>query len=376
MAGIYLHIPFCRQACHYCDFHFSTNLTLRGNICVSLEKELIAQQNYLGQEPVNTIYFGGGTPSLLFPAEVEAILNAIRSHFNVSTAAEITLEANPDDLSKEKLSELLVIGVNRLSIGIQSFDSEILKFLNRIHTAREAIQCVEHARSVGFKNLSVDLIYAIPGQSIEQWRSNINQALALEPEHLSSYALTIEEKTAFGNWQKKGTLKAVSEESAANEFEILMDELEKAGYEHYEISNFSKPNFQSRHNSNYWKGEHYLGIGPSAHSYNGISRQFNVSNNHTYLKSISEARIPFELEILTRENKINEYLFTSLRTSWGCNLSFLKSNLQYDLMATRSSYLRDLEKRELIRVSNDNISLTKKGKLFADQIASDLFTTV
>jgi oxygen-independent coproporphyrinogen III oxidase len=376
MAGIYLHIPFCRQACHYCDFHFSTNLTERANICAALEKELLIQHDYLAHEEVHTIYFGGGTPSLLSPGELDSILIAISSHFSVSPSAEITLEGNPDDLSREKLAALFAIGVNRLSIGIQSFDSEILKFLNRAHSSKQAIQCVEDARSVGFKNLSIDLIYAIPGQSMEQWKSNIDQALALKPEHLSSYALTIEEKTAFGNWQKKGILKAVPEENAADEFAVLMKKLEEAGYEHYEISNFSKPDFYSKHNSNYWRGENYLGIGPSAHSYNGVSRQFNVSNNHAYLKAILEHKTPFELEILTREDKINEYIFTSLRTSWGCDLSFLKSHLHYDLIAAQASYLKNLEDRKLIKLEGNNLRLTTKGKFVADQIASDLFTTV
>jgi oxygen-independent coproporphyrinogen-3 oxidase len=376
MAGIYLHIPFCKQACHYCDFHFSTNLELKQKICTALQQELLLQKDYLAKQEVNTIYFGGGTPSLLSTLEIKAILEAIRSTFLVSSAVEITLEANPDDLSLEKLTTLFANGINRLSIGIQSFEDETLRFLNRAHNSMEAKQCIEDAREVGFKNLSLDLIYAIPGQTIASWRENIKQALALNPEHFSTYSLTVEDKTVFGHQFKKGKLKTVSEDVAAEEFEILMNELSEAGYEHYEISNFCRPGFQSRHNSSYWKGAHYLGIGPSAHSFNGDSRQFNLSNNSLYLNSVSKGIVPFEKEILTRENKINEHIFTTLRTSWGIDLSFLKMELKYDLLNSQSVYIRDLEKRGLATLINGNLVLTNRGKLLADKIASDLFTAV
>ena len=375
MAGIYLHIPFCKQACHYCDFHFSTNLDQRDELVNSLVHEIELQANYLQHEAIDTIYFGGGTPSLLKATEIETLLRAIHSYHSVNPKAEITLEANPDDLKKVKIKEFYTLGINRLSIGIQSFEDTILKFFNRAHNSEEAIQCIEDARNAGYQNLSLDLIYAVPGQDHNQWIKNVEKAIQLEPEHISSYTLTIEEKTAFGKWAKTGKLKGVEEKFAAEEFEILMNHLEKAGYEHYEISNFCKPGFQSKHNSNYWKQAKYLGIGPSAHSYNGDSRQFNVSNNGAYLKAIKEDKVPFELEILSRENKINEYIFTTLRTSWGCDLSYLKESLGYDLVLNQSRYLHDLVKQGLIKLTEETVTLTHKGKFVADQIASDLFLT-
>ncbi len=375
MAGIYIHIPFCKRACHYCDFHFSTNLDSRGELVNALVKEIGLQANYLQREVINTIYFGGGTPSLLQANEIEVLLNQIHSHHVINPKAEITLEANPDDLSKAKINELYALGINRLSIGIQSFDDSILKFFNRAHNSEEAIQCINDAREVGFQNLSLDLIYAVPGQDHNQWIKNIQKAIQLGPEHISSYTLTIEEKTAFGKWAKAGKLKGVEEKFAAEEFELLMDHLGKAGYEHYEISNFCKPGYQSKHNSNYWKQSKYLGIGPSAHSYDGDSRQFNVSNNGLYQKSLNENKVPFEIEVLSRENKINEYIFTTLRTSWGCQLSYLKESLDYDLVLNQSGYLHDLTKQGLINLNEETIILTRKGKFVADQIALDLFLT-
>lgn len=373
MAGIYIHIPFCKQACHYCDFHFSTHQESRPELVDALIHEIDFQKDYLQKDEINTIYFGGGTPSLLHAGEIESLLNTIRALHSVSPKAEITLEANPDDLSKDKLRELYTLGINRLSIGIQSFDDTILKFFNRAHNARQAIQCVEHARNVGFENLSLDLIYAVPGQDHGQWIKNIEKAVALQPEHLSSYTLTIEDKTAFGKWAKAGKLKGVEDQFAAEEFEILMNQLAKSGYEHYEISNFCKPGFESMHNSNYWRQQKYLGIGPSAHSYNGDSRQFNVSNNIRYQKAIKGNQVPFEREVLSRENKINEYIFTTLRTSWGCRLSYLNTSFQYDLVSEQSAYLADLKNRGLIDLTGDLLRLTHKGKFVADQIASDLF---
>ncbi len=373
MAGIYIHIPFCKQACHYCDFHFSTNQLLTLQLCEAIVTELQLQKDYLNGEAVKTIYFGGGTPSLLTSKELEIILTAISRHFNIDARAEITLEANPDDLTAEKLLGLIQVGINRLSIGIQSFDPEVLKFLNRAHDAESALTCVSLARDAGFDNLSIDLIYSIPGQSNDAWRKNLNQAIQLSPEHISSYSLSIEEKTTFGHWQRTGKLKATDEELAAQQFEIVMEELELAGYEHYEISNFSKPGFHSRHNSSYWEQQYYLGVGPSAHSYNGNTRQFNVLNNHLYIKSLADHKISFELEILTAANKINEYIFTTLRTSRGCDLLKLKREHGYEIETINPGYLNKIIKNKLATVENDIIKLTRSGKLLADKIASDLF---
>jgi oxygen-independent coproporphyrinogen III oxidase len=373
MAGLYIHIPFCKQACRYCDFHFSTNQEQRTQLCKVIAKEIKFQNEYLDGERLETIYFGGGTPSILSASELEIIFSAIHANFTVASEAEITLEANPDDLTKEKLKELKQASVNRLSIGIQSFDDTTLKFFNRAHSSNQAIQCIEYAHEAGFNNLSLDLIYAVPGQEIGRWQKDVEQALALEPEHISAYSLTIEEKTAFGQWQKVGKIKPVDENGAARDFELLMDRLATKGYEHYEISNFCKPGFHSGHNSSYWKQRTYLGVGPSAHSFNGDSRQFNISNNHLYLKSMGEGSIPFEKEMLTRENKINEYIFTTLRTQWGCDLYYLKEQFDHDIKTNRS--LQSFIDQQFLYLKDSTIVLTRKGKLLADQIASDLFVS-
>src|SRR5258706_6908943 len=373
MAGIYLHIPYCKQACHYCDFHFSTQQDSRTPLVEAISLELALQKNYLDNEAIETIYFGGGTPSLLNEKELREIFDSIHKHFVVTDDAEITLEANPDDLSLENLQAIRKAGVNRLSIGIQSFDHDILNFLNRAHSAREAADCVDLARKVGFSNISLDLIYAIPSQNDDLWVKNIKRAIALSPEHVSTYSLTIEPKTVFGNWLKKGKLKIESDEAAARQMEILMDLLGHEGYEHYEISNFCQPNFYSRHNSSYWKQKKYLGIGPSAHSYNGSSRQYNIRNNSLYIQSLGQGKIPFEMETLSRANLINEYLLTTLRTSWGCDLGYLTKHFSFDLSVDRKKEIDQFQSLGLIEGKENVLVLTQKGKLLADKIAADLF---
>jgi oxygen-independent coproporphyrinogen III oxidase len=373
MAGLYIHIPFCKQACHYCDFHFSTNQAIKTTLVNAIADELIIQKDYLNGEGIKTIYFGGGTPSLLSDAELQTIFSAIHENFSVDVNAEITLEANPDDLSKDKLASIKNAGFNRLSIGIQSFDDVLLKFLNRAHSKQSAIQSVKDAASMGFNNISIDLIYAIPGLDSEAWKKNISQALELNPVHISSYSLTIEERTAFGRWSAAGKLKPIEDDIAAEQLEILMQELEIAGFDQYEVSNFGKPDFYSQHNSSYWKQEKYLGVGPSAHSFNGVSRQFNISNNHLYIKAIAKGEIPADFELLNREDKINEYLLTTLRTSWGCDLNFLKKEFSYDLIKNNIQYIDSLEHNRLVEVNKEVLKLTRAGKLLADKIASDLF---
>lgn len=375
MAGLYVHIPFCRQACHYCDFHFSTDTGPRLDLINALTHELALQKDYL-EEKINTIYLGGGTPSILNRGELDTLFSVIRTHFALAPHAEITLEANPDDLTKEKLEEIRDIGINRLSIGIQSFDDNLLKYLNRVHDANGARRCLEYVREAGFNNISIDLIYAIPGQSQKIWEETLQEALSFLPEHISSYGLTIEERTVFGNWSKRGKLHPMDEENSAQQFEILTDMLLQAGYVHYEISNFCKPGFHSRHNSNYWKQSRYLGIGPSAHSYNGDSRQFNIRNNASYVRSIIKGIVPFEREVLTRENKINEYILTTLRTEWGCDLSFLKQHLGDDLLHRCGDNLSLLQKNGLIMIGNGILLLSRKGKLLADKVAEDLMVSV
>lgn len=339
----------------------------------AMQREIELQQAYLEGEPLETIYFGGGTPSLLSVDELTDLLGSIRNLFTVSSNAEISLEANPDDLSTKKLEGFRRAGVNRLSIGIQSFHDSLLTGLNRVHTSAAAHRCIQDARTAGFQNISIDLIYAIPGETEAMWREDILHALLLKPEHLSCYALTIEPKTTFGKWTQQGRMKSTSDEVAALHLEVLMCALEEAGYEHYEISNFAKPGFYSRHNSSYWKGSPYLGIGPSAHSYNKETRHFTVANNYHYLQALAKGVVPFEKEVLTPEDKINEYLLTTLRTSWGCDCSELLQTFGYDLLHEQKAYLQPLFDTAFAVLENNKITLTKKGKLVADKIASDLF---
>lgn len=374
MAGIYIHIPFCKQACYYCDFHFSTNVQRKEEMVNAIVHEIELQRNFLEGEPVKTIYLGGGTPSMLSKKEMAIIFQALHTTFPVDSLSEITVEANPDDLSIEKLNDLFELGVNRLSIGIQSFDDRVLEFLHRAHDSQAAESCVAQARAAGFKNISIDLIYSIPGQDDAAWRRNIEKALSLQPEHISSYSLTIEEKTVFGRWAAKGKLNALPDDEAANQLELLVDLLEQAGFEQYEVSNFARPGFQSQHNSSYWKQEKYLGLGPSAHSYNGVVRQFNISNNHHYLKALTSKEIPATTEVLSVEDKINDYLLTTLRTSWGTDLKKL-GHYGYDLSLKHQPYLDTLVSQGHAILTSSALILTKKGRLLADKISSDLFVT-
>ncbi|MEQ8925650.1 MAG: radical SAM family heme chaperone HemW [Fulvivirga sp.] len=367
MAGIYVHIPFCKQACHYCDFHFSTNQSQQTQMVNSILKEIVLQKKYL-TEPIETIYFGGGTPSMLNDKELQSILEVIHSSFDTTHCKEITLEANPDDLSSEQLTLLANAGVNRLSIGMQSFDDDVLKFLNRAHTSKESIKVLEEINASKFSNVSVDLIYGIPDRNHDQWRNDIKRLLSYAPQHISAYCLTIEPNTAFGNWAKKGKLKPVSEDFAAEQFEILVSELTKSGYEHYEISNFCLPGFESLHNSSYWRQKPYLGVGPSAHSYNLVSRQRNISNNLKYIKAIEEGVLPAFIERLSDIDKANDYLLTSLRTKWGVDLDRFNLTERLDF-----NYIEHLVSTNRLIRKDNKIYLTQEGKLVADQITEDLF---
>jgi putative oxygen-independent coproporphyrinogen III oxidase len=376
MAGIYIHIPFCKQACYYCDFHFSTNQAKRVELIKCVASELEYQKNYLSGEPIETIYLGGGTPSLLSRHELDEIFDSIHKHYTVIPSPEITIEANPDDISNEKVQSFKEVGVNRVSLGIQSFDDEVLKFLNRVHNSSDALTCALRLRESGINNLSIDLIHSIPNQDDRQLMVNLDKLIELAPQHISVYSLTIEPQTVFGKWASRGQLKAMDETQSANQFELVMDTLMNKGYQHYEISNFCLPGFASRHNSSYWQQKKYLGVGPSAHSFDGETRQFNVSNNHLYMNSILEGKLPIEKESLTRENKINEYIFTSLRTSNGCNLVYLINAYEYDLRKINSAYLQTLYTNNYVLLRDDSLILTRQGKLLADKIASDLFATL
>ena len=369
---LYLHIPFCKQACHYCDFHFSTSLRQKPALIDALCQEINIQKEYLPGKPLETIYFGGGTPSLLTEADLAQIFATIHRHFLIDPAAEITLEANPDDLTPDKLS-LLRRYVNRLSIGIQTFDEATLRWMNRAHTAVEAQTCVQNAQNAGFNNLSVDLIYGIPNRTEETWQRDLDTMLSLNVPHLSAYALTVEPDTAFGRWTVSGKLPAMDEELAASQFEQLSCVLTKAAYEHYEISNFAIPGHYARHNTAYWQRRPYLGIGPSAHSYNGPSRQYNVASNTRYMADIQAGRLPATVEILTTADQVNDYLLTGLRTQWGCSLTELDALLQADFAQTQARELTQLYATNWLERTGNHLRLTNAGKLFADRVAADLF---
>ncbi|MCE7071144.1 radical SAM family heme chaperone HemW [Dyadobacter sp. CY327] len=370
---LYLHIPFCRQACHYCDFHFSTNTTNKRAVVEAIANEIILRKDYLPKADIETIYFGGGTPSMLDEAELHLLLNTINQHFTVSPHAEITLEANPDDLQREKLQQFYNAGINRLSIGIQSFHEPHLQFLNRIHSASEGEICVRTAQEIGITNISIDLIYAIPSPDHSILMQDMQKAFAMDIAHISAYCLTIEPQTAFGSWLKKKKIKPIDEEYAAQQFELLVKTLAENRYEQYEISNFARNGHYSMHNSSYWKQRPYLGVGPSAHSYNGASREYNVSNNARYVEAIQKRIIPTTVETLSPADQTNEYLLTGLRTKWGVNKEKLELLSGGSFALIHTADLQQMAKKNWIREDADNWYLTDSGKLFADRIASDLF---
>lgn len=374
MSGIYLHIPFCRQACHYCNFHFSTSLKLKNEFVDALLKEISLQKNYLPPETVNTIYFGGGTPSLLSHEELSAILYTLHQQFPVATDAEITLEANPDDITEQKLQEWKQAGVNRLSIGVQSFFEEDLRWMNRAHTAQQAISNLQLAIKY-FPNITIDLIYGGPTLPDDKWQHNVQQAIAIGVPHISCYALTVEPGTALASMINKHKTAEVNTEDQARQFLLLMDWLQQAGYEHYEISNFALPGMRSRHNSSYWQGASYLGLGPSAHSFNGTSRQWNIANNALYIKSLKENKVPLEIETLTDTQRLNEYTMTSLRTIEGLDLGWVVSRFGEREANQLQRAAQPFIESGKMRFYNNHLQLTKEGKLFADGIAAELFFT-
>ena len=373
MAGIYIHIPFCKQACHYCNFHFSTSLAMKNDFTVALLKELDLRADYIQNDSVETIYFGGGTPSILPGGEIAAILQSIRAHFSLAPDAEITLEANPDDINPDKLNLWKKAGINRLSIGVQSFFREDLLWMNRAHNEKQALSAVLEAQAAGIDNISIDLIYGIPGMSDENWKTNLGRAISLEVPHLSCYALTVEPKTALYKKIKEGKTREVVPEDQARQFLQGILSLEEAGYEHYEISNFARPGKRSRHNSAYWQSKKYLGLGPSAHSFNGKTRQWNIANNSRYIQSLANHESCFEIETLRPVDMLNEYIMTSLRTMEGLDL-------QHIMRAFGPARGNLLEKnaarfiaQEQMKKEDEKLVLTSKGKLFADGIAGELF---
>lgn len=373
MAGIYIHIPFCRQACLYCNFHFSTSLRLKNDLINALLKEITLCTVYNNDKSVETIYFGGGTPSLLQAETLNSILDALHQKFYIVADAEITLEANPDDISAPQLAAWKSMGINRLSIGVQSFFEEDLKWMNRAHTAEQSFNSIMLAQQAGFNNLTIDLIYGSPGLSDEKWQQNVKRAVDFKIPHLSCYALTVEPKTALHSLIAKNKMQDTDPEQQARQFMQLMSWLEDAGYEHYEISNFSIPGKRSRHNTSYWLGKPYYGFGPSAHSFNGAdTRSWNIANNALYVQSLSENIIPAEKECLTKVQRLNEYIMTSLRTCEGTDLGYIQNIFGEQYVQRIRSSAQPYFNEKMI-IENNALKLTQSGKLFADGIAADLF---
>ncbi|HIC31117.1 MAG TPA: radical SAM family heme chaperone HemW [Flavobacteriaceae bacterium] len=372
MSGVYIHIPFCKQACYYCDFHFSTSLKKKDQLISALTKELQLRKEEFKGTTVETIYFGGGTPSLLSIEELQFLIDTVYKNYAVVTSPEITLEANPDDLSEEKIIELSQSPINRLSIGIQSFHEKDLKLMNRAHNAEEAKKCLEVATQY-FDNISLDLIYGIPNSTSQEWLANIETALSFGVPHISSYALTVEPKTALANFIEKGIIDNVDDEVAHQQFHQLIEKLEDSGFEHYELSNFAKLGYYSKNNSAYWLGKPYIGIGPSAHSFNGHQRAWNIKNNSIYLKKIENDQLPLEIETLTKNDKYNEFVMTGLRTVWGINLDQVTKQFgehYHDYLLKQAQFYIS---EQLLYIKNDSLKATKKGKFLTDGIASELF---
>ena len=371
MSGIYIHIPFCKQACHYCDFHFSTSLKRKDELLQALVKEIqLRKEELIGT--VETIYFGGGTPSLLEISELELLISEVYSNFKVAENPEITIEANPDDLTETRIQQIAKSPINRLSIGVQSFFEQDLKLMNRAHNADEASKCI-HLVKKYFSNISIDLIYGIPQMTNERWLANIEKALSLDIPHLSCYALTVEPKTALENFIKKGIVPPVEDEVAQEHHTLLIEKTEAAGYENYEFSNFSKPGWYSKNNTAYWQGKPYLGIGPSAHSYDGDRRSWNVANNALYIKKIEAGVLSLERETLSVLDKYNEYVMTRLRTADGISVQEISevfgSKYEDYLLQQATQHIAS----ELLQLKNERLRVTKKGKFLSDGIASDLF---
>ncbi|MBO7459834.1 MAG: radical SAM family heme chaperone HemW [Bacteroidales bacterium] len=370
MAGLYLHIPFCKSKCAYCNFFSVVSEKQRVDFLEALKKEALMRKDYLGGEEVRTIYFGGGTPSTLRASEISEILEVLNKNYKTAAAPEITLEANPDTVSKESLLEYKSIGINRLSIGIQSFFDDDLQYLSRRHDSKHALQVLEWAKEVGFQEVTLDLIYGIPTLTDEKWRKNLEIFFSTGFNHLSAYALTVEEKTALGQRINKGVAAPVSEDAIIRQYEILCELTDNQGFEHYEISNFARPGHYSKHNTIYWKGEKYLGLGPSAHSFDGVSRQWNVASIKDYCDNYS-----FEREQLTLDDRYNEYVMTSLRTCWGCNLEYIRQNFGEKYAKKFENGIKNHILSGKMFQKDQNFILNDNGMLFADGIAAELFAT-
>ncbi|MCO4819149.1 MAG: radical SAM family heme chaperone HemW [Bacteroidetes bacterium] len=375
MAGIYIHIPFCRKACHYCDFHFSTSLANRSAMVKAICKELIERKSELTNQVIDTVYFGGGTPSVLLKTELQDILDTIKENYTLAIEIECTLEANPDDCSRQNLSDWLESGVNRLSIGVQSFDQRDLDWMNRSHDHHQATASILEAEKAGFRSINLDLIYGVPTMPSEVWELNVQQALSLPINHISAYSLTVEKGTALHHFVKTKKYPRLDEEKSASEFEYFLKEVENKGWEQYEISNYCKPGDYAKHNTNYWKQKPYIGVGPSAHSYQRGYRRWNVANNAKYLKATEIGEVLYNDEQLSNADQINELIMLGLRTKWGLDTNVLREELKYDIDQHVGTEIEDLEQNGKLTNIGGIITLTEKGKLIADYIAATLFTT-
>lgn len=373
MAGIYIHVPFCKRACLYCNFHFSTNLALQNDFTVALLREIELRIPYIGMETVETIYFGGGTPSLLPTSAIQKILDSVHKNFPVSRDPEVTLESNPDDMDLYRLKEWKNAGINRLSIGVQSFFTDDLIWMNRAHDSQQAVSAVEKAADAGFDNFSLDLIYGVPGSTNEKWNENLQKAIYLNPAHISCYALTVEPKTALFKMIQQKKISDVRPEEQAVQFLAAIQILGAAGFEHYEISSFAKPGKRSRHNSAYWQSKKYLGLGPGAHSFDGSGRQWNISNNALYISSLMAGQLNMESENLLPRDLLNEYIMTSLRTIEGLDLQKVSDQFGDEkCLSLENSAKKYIESKKIER-KKEKLVLTNSGKLFADGIAASLF---
>ncbi|NQZ75366.1 MAG: radical SAM family heme chaperone HemW [Ekhidna sp.] len=373
MAGIYIHIPFCRQACHYCDFHFSTNLSRKNEMIMAIAKEIENSSEKINDQ-IHTIYFGGGTPSLLSQEELRLLFATIHQNYEVCNEAEVTLEANPEDLSTENATGFLEAGINRLSIGIQTFENERLKWMNRAHDSTQSSTAVANAREAGFKNISLDLIYAVPEHGQQGWILDLEKTIALNPEHISLYGLTIEPETVFGKWERDQKLVEVPESDAADQYLQAIDLLKKSGFLHYEVSNFGKKGYHSRHNHSYWSGVPYLGFGPGAHSFDGKDqRRFNIRNNAKYIKGINENEAQYETESLSPTQRRNEQILTGLRTAKGIRISDFDYGRKDSFINDHHSFINEMQQKNLVTLDNGHLSLRSHGFLVADEIALRLF---
>lgn len=371
---IYIHIPFCKQKCSYCNFHFSTSLNFKDEMLDAMKKEIFLRKDELQNKNLQSLYFGGGTPSVLSADEIKSLIDEVLKHFSFNNDIEITLEANPDDLNPQFLKGLSDSPVNRLSIGTQSFFDEDLKLMNRAHNASEAEGSIKRAQDFGFENLSIDLIYGSPTSNLEIWKENLNKTIALEIPHISSYALTVEPKTALENWVSKGKVANPKEEEQNREFYYMIDFLKDHGFNHYEVSNFAKEGFYSRHNSAYWKYQEYLGIGPSAHSYNGNDvRSWNIANNQQYIKKLNSNILAKETEILSQQDQFNEMIMIGLRTIWGVDLNSLSQKFSENILDKFNKEIQHKIEDGILKIENNHLKIPEKHWFMADGIASDLF---